>query len=196
MAYTLVGLGNPGEEYETTRHNAGRIVLEYVLKKNDFSELVMSGKFNARMSKGKIGGKPVLALEPETFMNKSGSSVASAVASKKDAEKLIVIYDEIDLPLGTFKISYNRSSGGHKGLESIIRALKTEEFARIRIGITPTTPSGKLKKPKGGDKVLDFIIGSFKDKELDEIKKVAKKVNEALAVMIGESRQKAMSEFN
>lgn len=194
--YFLVGLGNPGEEYEGTRHNTGRIVVDYILKKNGFPELMKSGKYNALTAKGEIAGKEVVALEPETFMNKSGSSVALLAKSAKDAERTIVVYDDLDLPLGAWKISFNRSSGGHRGVESIIKALKTEAFARIRVGICPTTPSGKPKKPKGEDKVLDFIIGEFKEKEMDELKKVMKKVNEAVAVMIGESREKAMSEFN
>lgn len=194
--YFLVGLGNPGDDYENTRHNTGRIVLDYILKKNGFSDLEKIGKLNALSAKGEIGGKDVVAIEPETFMNKSGSSVALAVKSAKDAERTIVIYDDLDLPLGTWKISFNRSSGGHRGVESIIKSLKTEAFARIRVGICPTTPSGKPKKPKGEDKVLDFIIGEFKDKEMDELKKVMKKVNEAVTVMIAESREKAMSEFN
>lgn len=192
----LIGLGNPGEEYEGTRHNTGRIVVDYILKKNGFPELVKSGKLNALMSQGEIEGETVVALEPETFMNKSGSSVALAVKSKKDAERTVVVYDDLDLPLGTWKISWNRGSGGHRGLESIIKALKTREFVRVRVGIAPTTPGGKLKKPAGEDKVLDFIIGPFKDKEMDEIKKIAKKVNEAVAMIVSEGKEKAMTGFN
>lgn len=194
--FTLVGLGNPGEEYEGTRHNAGRIVLEYVAKKNGFSDFVMNGKLNAREAKGEIAGKKVVALEPETYMNKSGATLKLADKGAKDIEeRLIVIYDDMDLPLGTFKLSYNRSSGGHRGLESVIKALKTEKFARIRIGICPTTPTGKPKKPKGEDKVLDFIVGPFKDKELDEVKKVAKRVNEVLETFVAEGREKATSQL-
>src|SRR3989344_2648438 len=107
--YIIVGLGNPGEEYARTRHNSGRMVSTF-LEKKDL--------------------KGVKFLHLDTFMNKSGVGVAKFIKSKKAAEKLIVIYDDLDLALGNLKISYNRSSGGHRGVESIIRALKTEAFAR------------------------------------------------------------------
>lgn len=129
-------------------------------------------------------------------MNNSGKSVASLVKNKKDAVRLVVIYDDLDLPVGSFKISFNRGSGGHKGLESIVKALKTREFARVRVGISPATPSGKLKKPSGEKAVHDFIIGNFKDKEMEAIKKVSKKAIEAVEALITEGREKAMSEFN
>ena len=95
-------------------------------------------------------------------MNKSGLAVKPIITSKKKAEALIVIHDDLDLPIGKFKISFNKSSGGHRGVESIIKAIKTEAFTRVRIGISPATPSGKLKKPKGEKDVGDFILGEFK----------------------------------
>src|SRR3989338_4042229 len=113
----VVGLGNPGEEYENTRHNTGRIIVSLVEKKLEDSKI----KF----------------LTPDNFMNNSGKAVAPLVKTKKDLENLIVIYDDIDLPLGKIKISFNRSAGGHNGLGSIIKSLKSEEFLRIRIGISP-----------------------------------------------------------
>ena len=111
--YTIIGLGNPGVEYEKTRHNTGKMAVDALESKN------VKAKY----------------IHQDTFMNKSGSAVAKVVKSKKAAEKLIVIYDDLDLPLGTMKISFNRGSGGHKGLESVVRAVKTKEFIRIRIGI-------------------------------------------------------------
>jgi len=196
MKYILVGLGNPGPEYSGTRHNTGRIVLAHTLKKFGLDDLKETAKFKALSAKGEIAGKDVLALEPETFMNKSGSSVVQAVKNKKDAERTIVIYDDMDLPLGNFKISFNRGSGGHNGLESIIRALKTREFVRIRVGVSPATPSGKLKKPSGEEKVIKFLMGKFKPDELDEIKKVSKKIADAIETIIAEGREKAMGEYN
>jgi PTH1 family peptidyl-tRNA hydrolase len=129
-------------------------------------------------------------------MNKSGLSLKPIIVSKKKAENLIVIYDDLDMPLGKIKISFGRGSGGHKGVESIARSIKTKEFIRIRVGIAPATPSGKIKKPKGEEKIIDFILGGFKKKETEMLKKVFKKVNEALEVIIKEGRQKAMNEFN
>lgn len=173
--YIIVGLGNPGEEYARTRHNAGRMAEDYIAK---------SGKINAKF------------IFPDTFMNKSGVAVVKVVKSKSVAGKLIVIHDDLDLPLGALKISYNRSSGGHRGVESIIRALKTSEFIRIRIGISPSTPSGKLKKPKGDKKVLDFILGKFKPSEEVVLKKVFKHAQGAVEAIVRHGLARAMTEFN
>ena len=129
-------------------------------------------------------------------MNNSGKAVTPLVKSKKDLKDLIVIYDDIDLPLGKMKISFNRSSGGHRGLNSVIRALKSEEFLRIRIGIAPATPTGKIKKPKGEKAVINFILGEFKKPELETLKKLSKKVSEAVQMIFSESKEKAMSIYN
>lgn len=196
MSFVLVGLGNPGVEYEKTRHNAGRIVLEIFRKKNDFTDWKFDKKLKALVSEGKIKKEKVLLVEPETFMNKSGISIAPLVKSKKSAESLVVVHDDLDLPLGSYKISFNRGSGGHRGVESIIRSIKTEGFVRVRVGISPTTPSGKLKKPHGEKLIDSFIVNGFKDKEMDEIKKVSKKLSDALAMIVEEGREKAMSVFN
>lgn len=172
----VVGLGNPGEEYENTRHNAGRILVNLVEKKWE--------------------GQKVKFLTPDTFMNNSGKAVAPLVKSKKDLENLIVIYDDIDLPLGKIKISFNRSAGGHNGMKSIIKAVKSEEFVRIRIGITPATPTGKMKKPHGEKDVLKFLLGEFKKPELETIKKLSKKVSEVIEMIYSESKEKAMTLYN
>jgi len=196
MQYIVVGLGNPGEEYENTRHNAGRMVLEAFRKKNDFPEWVVDKTLKARISKGAWGKDKVILLQPDNFMNVSGKSVAPLVKNAKDAERTIVVYDDLDIPLGGMKISFNRSSGGHKGVESIIKALKTREFARLRIGICPTTPGGKLKKPKGEDALLEFIVGPFKKVELEDMKKVTKGGAEALALILKEGREIATGKVN
>ena len=196
MSYIIAGLGNPGEEYKNTRHNAGRIVIEQFRKKAGFSEWENDKKLRALVSEGKIGKSKVFLVEPETFMNKSGSSIGMLVKSKKTAESLVVIHDDLDLALGKWKISFNRGSGGHRGVESIIRAIKTEGFVRVRVGISPTTPSGKLKKPHGEKLIDDFIVNDFKDKEMEVIKKVSKKLSNALEMLVTEGREKAMSVFN
>jgi peptidyl-tRNA hydrolase, PTH1 family len=172
--YIIVGLGNPGEQYEHTRHNTGRMAADFIA--------------------GKVEGVKVLV--PDTFMNLTGKFVVKHVKSKKAAEKLIVIYDDLDLPLGAMRISFNRSSGGHRGVESIIKALKTEAFIRIRIGISPATPSGKLKKPKGEAAVDKHILGEFKKPEMEQLKKVFKKAADAVAVIVKDGVGPAMTEFN
>lgn len=196
MQYVIVGLGNPGEEYANTRHNVGRMVLEQFRKKNDFPEWTLDKSVKALVSKGAFGKDKVILLEPDNFMNVSGKSVAPFIKSAKEAERTIVVYDDIDLPLGTMKISFNRSSGGHKGVESIIKALKTREFARLRMGICPMTPGGKPKKPKGEDAILEFIVGPFKKAEQEVMSKATKQGAEALALILTEGREKATGEVN
>ena len=196
MKYIIVGLGNPGEEYASTRHNTGRMVLEVFRKKNDFPEWKEDKNLRALVSKSEFGKDQVILIEPNNFMNVSGKSVVPLIKSKKDAERLIVVYDDIDLPLGTMKISFNRSSGGHKGLESIIKALRTPAFARLRIGICPTTPSGKLSKPKNDKALLDFIIGQFKKTEIEVMKKVTKKGADVLSLILAKGRERATGEVN
>lgn len=196
MQYLIVGLGNPGEEYANTRHNAGRMVVEAFRKKNDFPEWTTDKTLKALVSKSSWGKDKVVLLMPDNFMNVSGKSVAPLVKNAKDAERTIVVYDDLDLSLGGMKISFNRSSGGHKGVESIIKALKTKAFARLRVGICPTTPTGKPRKPKGEEALLDFIVGPFKKVELEEIKKAAKKGAEALALILDEGREIATGKIN
>ncbi len=195
MAYIFVGLGNPGEEYKETRHNTGRMLVEWFGKSLD-AEWKTDKKLNATVAKVKVGKTPVTLVLPETFMNNSGKSLKPLITSIKSAEKLMVIYDDLDLPFGTNKISFNKSSGGHRGLESIIKSIKTEKFARVRVGISPTTPSGKIKKPKGEDAVTKVILGKFKEEEIKELKKLSKSVNEALEVFVSEGLEKAMTGFN
>lgn len=168
--FYIVGLGNPGKEYELTRHNTGRLALA------DF----------ARDHK---------VIFPDTFMNKSGKAVKPLIKSKKAAEKLIVVHDDLDLPLGRFKIVFGRDSAGHKGVESVIRAIKTKDFIRIRVGTSPVTPSGKIKKPPA-EKVIAHIIGKFKPTELKIVSKLSKKITAAIEVIMAEGLQKAMSLYN
>ncbi len=195
MSYIFVGLGNPGLEYEGTRHNTGQILLEY-FGKSLGAEWKLDKKLNAKVSKVKVGKTSITLLLPQTFMNNSGKSVKPLITSVKSAEKLLVIYDDLDLPFGASKISFNKSSGGHKGLESMIKAIKTQKFARVRVGISPVTSSGKIKKPSGEEAVTKIIMGKFKPDELTFLKKLSKKLNEALKVFILEGLEKAMTNFN
>ncbi|MES2059430.1 MAG: aminoacyl-tRNA hydrolase [Patescibacteria group bacterium] len=195
MSYIILGLGNPEKEYENTRHNVGMIALDAFAKKFGANEWKKDNNRNSLVAKGELNGEKLLLIKPQTFMNKSGFAVKDLAGSKKKLENLIVLQDDLDLPIGSMKIVFNRGSGGHKGIESIIRSVKSEAFARIRIGICPTTPSGKLKKPDSA-KILDFIVGELKAPELEQIKKLSKKISEALEVMITDSRQKAMTDFN
>lgn len=192
MAYIIAGLGNPGYEYENTRHNVGRIILQS-LTSDEFS---IDKKIKSLVSEIKIGKEKVKLVAPETFMNNSGKALAPLIKSVKAAEKLIVIYDDFNLPLGKIRISFNRSSGGHNGLESIIKSIKTEAFIRIRIGLAPETAKGTAKVPHGDEKIEKFILGKLKDEEMKEVKKMSKTVAELLPILIKEGREKAMSVYN
>ncbi len=196
MSYIFVGLGNPGKEYEGTRHNTGRMVMEIFRKRNEFPEWKFDKKLNAQVSEGKIGKSKFFLVCPETFMNKSGNSLKTLITSAKRAKDLVVIHDDLDLPIGRFKISFNKSSGGHRGVESIIRQMKTIEFTRVRVGISPATAKGVAKKPVGEKAVGDFILGTFREKELLVFKKVAKGIGEALAAFPEFGIEKTMSVFN
>jgi PTH1 family peptidyl-tRNA hydrolase len=192
----IVGLGNPGAEYEGTRHNAGRMALEHFRKKHGFPEWETDKKLKSHVSEGKIGKEKAMLVAPDTFMNNSGRAVGQLIASAKAAKDLIVVYDDLDLPLGALKISFGRSSGGHNGLESVIRAVKTKDFSRFRLGVSPATPSGKTKKPSGEKKVLDFLLGDFSKKEEEALKKLFKKTDEALECAVTEGYETAMNRFN
>ena len=152
--------------------------------------------FIEKKLEAKINNSKIKFITPDNFMNNSGKTVAPFIKTKKDLKDLVVIYDDVDLPLGKMRISFNRSSGGHNGLGSIIKALKSEEFVRIRIGISPSTPSGKLRKPKGEKAVLKFLLGEFKKPELETLKKLSKKVAEAVEMIFTEGKDKAMSLYN
>lgn len=196
MAWVIVGLGNPGEKYDLTRHNAGRMAVQYFAKMAKFKDWSEHKRSNSLTSGGMIEKITVAAVLPDTFMNKSGSAVVKFVKSAKAAERLVVVYDDLDLPLGKFKISFDRGSGGHKGLESVMRAVKTKKFVRIRIGVSPETAGGALRKPEGERDVLDFILTKFRPAEIDELKKIFKHVAEALGTIILDGREMAMNKFN
>ena len=196
MTWIIVGLGNPGEEYEGTRHNTGRMALEQFAKDSDFSDWKQDSKTKATTAKGTVGKTLAVAVLPDTFMNKSGNAVLKFVKSVKAAERMVVVYDDLDLALGTMKISFDRGSGGHKGIESIARAVKTKKFTRVRIGISPSTAAGKIKKPMGEEEVSEFILARFKQSELSELKAIFKKASEAVACIIAEGPMIGMNKFN
>jgi PTH1 family peptidyl-tRNA hydrolase len=201
MKWILVGLGNPGSEYENTRHNAGRIVLDALRNAYDLPDWEKKKTYTALISKGEILGKEVLLLEPETYMNSSGKSLVSLVkspgrAGKKQAEQLVVLHDDIDLPIGTWRFSFNRGSGGQNGVESIMATLKTKAFIRVRIGVLQTTPGGKPRKPKSGEAVLKFILGKFKEEEMTELKKVSKEVAKGIEALLTDGLERAMNTYN
>ncbi len=170
----IAGLGNPGKEYAKTRHNAGFVFADYFRKENreNFSDWAMNKKLKAEISLGKLAGKKIILLKPQTFMNLSGEAIAAALKYFKisirsirgeTSNNLIVVHDEIDLPLGTFRISRDSSSAGHKGAQNVIDALGTKNFARLRIGVNSRTDK-RISTEK-------YVLGKFTATELKIIMK-------------------------
>jgi peptidyl-tRNA hydrolase, PTH1 family len=191
MALVIVGLGNPGKEYEKTRHNAGRSAVELVARLEGLGEFVLNKTVKALVSKGAVGGENATLVLPETMMNLSGKAVSAFVKSPKAAKNLLVIHDDLDLPLGTIKMVFGRGSGGHKGVESIMRAVKTQDFARIRIGISGVGKKHQAKKVSGEEKIIKHVIGKWKPTEEAAFKKVLKKVAEATRLFASEGIESA-----
>lgn len=182
MNYLVVGLGNPGKEYEKTRHNAGRLVI-------DLAYPDLQWERDSYAQAGIAKDEELFFAKPATFMNLSGESVRYLVDKKEiPAEHVIVIYDDIDLPLGKIKISFDRGSGGHNGIKSIHDHLGTQEFIRIRIGISKVIESGELVKPN--------VLGKFEPEELTILEAVAKKVKLAVHTIVNDGKELAMTEFN
>jgi PTH1 family peptidyl-tRNA hydrolase len=188
MAWIIVGLGNAGKEYEKTRHNAGRRAVERMA---DEEKIIFKKNAQALFAKGSIA----TYVLPETMMNNSGKAVTPFVKSVAAAKKLIVIHDDLDLPLGTTKMVFGRGSGGHKGVESIMRALKTNNFFRIRIGISGVGKKHQAKKVVGEEKVIRHVIGTFTSAEEATLRKVLEKVSETVHLALGEKGSEAAMQF-
>jgi len=194
MAYIIYGLGNAGDEYAVTRHNTGRMALDaYYDAHDDFDDTQYDKKKSAHTARCGGGKSATLLVWYEGFMNNSGKALVSLVKNQKQAEQTIVIYDDVDLPLGSFKISFDRGDGGHNGLKSVISYLKTKKFIRVRIGVAQTTPKGKLKKPRGEDAFKKYLLSPFKPDERKQLKKVFKAVSEALDCLRTQKREKCTS---
>ena len=196
MNYIIVGLGNPEPDYADTRHNAGRMVLEYLKNEKGFPEWENRKEIKARTSVGELGKEPVVLVEPDNYMNNSGESLEKLVKDEKEAESLIVVHDDIDLPIGTLRISFDRGSGGHRGVESIVRSIKTYAFTRIRVGIAPVSPEGVTRKPEGERAVERYVLKKFTTEEREKIDQVTKNAASAIETIISAGRDKAMCEWN
>lgn len=192
--HVIAALGNPGDKYEHTRHNAGRLLMKEVLRQWHFPDMVASAKFGGEISEGTKDGEEVRVLFPDTYMNESGRSIIKAVEAG-EADKLIVVYDEIDIPLGEFKLTFGRGSGGHNGLKSVIDAMGTPNFLRLRAGIAPRTFFGGIVRPTG-DRLADYVLGQLSSREEKKLLGLADEVSRALETAITEGKEKAMTMFN
>lgn len=161
----IVGLGNPGKKYEKTRHNAGFLFVDYLQNQlaEEFSNWKLYKRLEAEISEAKINRVEYSLIKPQTYMNESGRCVSKVAGLNglKYFEDLIIVHDDIDLPLGKYKIQSNRGTAGHKGVSSIVEHMKTKEFVRIRIGIYPENIDKKnLVTPK-------FVLQNFSKPELN-----------------------------
>jgi len=165
----IVGLGNPGKKYEKTRHNAGFLAMDKIASVFDFAPFMLDGKFNAKISKNTLNNEKTVLFKPQTFMNDSGRAVRAVMDYYKiNIEDLMIIHDDLDIPLGKYKTTRDRSSAGHKGVQSIIDSLGTKNFTRIRIGIgieNKKTPTEK------------FVLENFSNAEMEIIEKVSCSLN-------------------
>lgn len=207
----IIGLGNPGGKYVKTRHNIGFRVADELAEKLEIAcpvgkqRLSFGGnwkleiKFKALISESIFNNEKILLAKPQTFMNLSGESVkVLSTYYKIKPQDVWVIHDDIDLPLGTLKISQNVSSAGHKGVQSIINSLGTKDFVRFRIGIKQiANRKSQIAKPQLKTKNLEkFVLEKFSKDEEKIIKQIIKKTTNALLVALEYGIEKAMNEYN
>ena len=194
--FYIVGLGNHGEKYQNTRHNVGWTICDYVRAEAHLPELAPDKAMSGRVTEGKIAGVFADVLYPDTFMNNSGAAVAKFVPRDK-VGNLIVIHDDIDLPLGEIKLGKGRGDGGNNGVKSIIEKLGTKDFTRIRIGIAPRSFwTGEVKRPKGGGPLERFVLKPFTKKEEEQLKEVKERAYAALQEILRNGLEMAMNKFN
>jgi len=190
-----VGLGNPGKEFEKTRHNLGFMVVEEFARKNKFPKFKLKKEFLAMISEKKIGKEKIALAKPQTFMNNSGKSVKLLIENwKLKIENLIVVHDDLDIPFGKIKISFGRGSAGHKGVQSIINETGTKDFVRFRVGIGTRNNRATSNRARSDRKNL--VLQKFSKKEEKILKKVIDLTCKAIEISIKEGIEKAMSEFN
>ena len=170
----IIGLGNPGKKYKKTRHNIGFMVIDELINGEQVKAKIKRKKTNSATWETSYNYKKIILIKPLTFINNSGKVVKAIVNNLKSSiQSLVVIHDDIDLPLGKIKISKNVSSAGHKGVQSIINELKTKNFIRVRIGIAPEIK----EKPENTTK---FVLEKFNKKEKKELKQIIKKAVEEI----------------
>ena len=185
--YIIVGLGNPGIQYEGTRHNAGFITIEALEKKLGFS--CDRHKFKAKVGNTVIGGKSCLVMKPETFMNLSGDAGSEAMDFYKiPLENVIVIFDDISLDVGQMRIRRKGSAGGHNGIKSIIAQCDGENFPRIKLGVG--------KKPNPAYDLAKWVLSKFSEEDRKNLDDAAEKACIALELMVQGKTDEAMNKFN
>ena len=185
--YIVAGLGNPGREYAETRHNAGFMALDFIAEK--LGVKADRAKFDALCVTAGIGGKSVLLMKPQTYMNLSGESVGEAARFYKvPADHVLVISDDVSLPVGKLRIRKSGSAGGHNGLKNIIQHLGTDAFPRIKVGVgMPDHPDHEM---------IDWVIGKPQGEEAKTLRAALDRAADAALSVIDEGTDRAMNRFN
>jgi PTH1 family peptidyl-tRNA hydrolase len=182
----IVGLGNPGKEYEHSRHNTGFLVINELSKAFHIPMGTKGARY--RVGTGKINGEEVILVKPFTFMNRSGLAVKHFLESHRlGSNDLIVIQDDLDLEFGRIKLKDRGGNGGHKGIASIIEALGSDEFLRVRIGIG---------RPPASVGATEYVLGPFTQEEKADMEEVIRRAREAIEVIMREGVEKAMNQFH
>lgn len=185
--WLIVGLGNPGVQYENTRHNAGFMALDHIAQAEQVT--VNRMKFKGYVGDAVIGGKRCLLLKPQTYMNNSGEAVAAAMQFYKlDIEHVIVLFDDISLAPGKLRIRRKGSAGGHNGIKSIIELTGSEEFPRIKLGVGA--------KPNKNMDLADWVLSKFRPKELEQMAESAANACECVKLMVNGKTSEAMNQYN
>jgi PTH1 family peptidyl-tRNA hydrolase len=190
MTKLIVGLGNPGRSYVGNRHNIGFICLRYFARASAIK--LDQKKGLARIGRGTVAGSKVVLARPQTFMNNSGQSVSRLLRKfAVNPKDLMVIHDDLDLPLAKIRIGSGSGSGGHKGISSIIEELGTQDFTRLRVGIgRPANPN------PGEDDIITYVLSDFTPEEKQAINPVIPRVSEAILCLLVEGLTPAMNKFN
>ncbi|MCM3223716.1 aminoacyl-tRNA hydrolase [Bacillus cereus] len=182
----IVGLGNPGREYELTRHNIGFMAIDELAKRWNIS--LNEQKFKGVFGAGFVNGEKVILLKPLTYMNLSGESIRPLMDYYKiDVEDFVVMYDDLDIPVGKLRLRMKGSAGGHNGVKSTISHLGTQEFQRIRMGID---------RPKNGMKVVDYVLGRFTSEEIKDVNHSIEKAADACEEWLNKPFLQIMNTFN
>lgn len=184
--FLIVGLGNPGDTYERTRHNCGFLVIDELARRA--GRELRTPECQSRTTKAKLGRAETLLVKPQTFMNLSGVSVAALMKKYEiRAENILIISDDVALPLGQLRLRREGSAGGQNGLKSIIKEIGTQSFARLRIGVAPDHPIRNLS---------DFVLGEFSKGERETLNETILKAADAVEVLLQDGIAEAMSKYN
>lgn len=184
--WLIVGLGNPGSEYEKTRHNLGFMVIDLLAR--EFNVQVKRKECRSLIGQTSLDGQTIELVKPQTFMNLSGEAISCLLAKdERRIEKSIVVLDDLAIPFGTIRLRAKGSDGGHNGLKSIATCLKTRDYIRLRIGIKPEHPISNTRR---------FVLERFSKRDIETVQDVLKKSVNAIRCLISEDLQKAMSQFN